>query len=80
MRRFSRFNETIGVFIHSWNPEMADLLTELYAPLASEHEPVHKKLRSLLSQHLSMKKVLALVPGGVRLIMLARLDLLFYTE
>ena len=70
----------VDVFIHSWNPELAKLLDELYAPLSSKHDAVLPQLRNVLSQHLSMKRCLALVPNNVRLIMVARLDLLFFTD
>jgi hypothetical protein len=70
----------IGVYIHSWNPELSELLTQLYAPLASEHEAASPRARALASQHLSMKRCLALVPGGTRLVMVARLDLLFFAD
>ena len=70
----------IGVFIHSWNPELASFLDGLYHPMQSQHDPINPQLRSVMSQHLSMKRCLGLVPESVRLIMVSRLDLLFFAD
>ena len=69
-----------GVYIHSWNPELASLFSELYFPAASLHEPIREGLRAVASQALSMHRCVALVPedANVALIMVARHDLLFY--
>lgn len=70
-----------GVYMHTWNPELAPLWNSLYAPKVSRHDPIQPGLRSVASQHLSMKLVLALVPSdeGFSLVMVARLDLLFFS-
>ena len=75
----------IDVFIHSWNPELGELLDELYQPQTSRHEPVLRNLTRLatahfhlLSRHFSLRAVVQMVPATVSLVMVARLDLLLY--
>ena len=70
----------VAVFIHSWNPELAGVLDALYAPAASLHEPPQLGLKPVRSQHLSMHRAISMVPPQVALIMVSRLDLLFYTD
>lgn len=70
----------VAVYIHSWNPELASLYDELYAPAAQIHEPAQPGLRAVASQALSMKRCLALVPDNVAIVMVARPDALFYTN
>lgn len=67
-------------FIHSWNPELGALLDSLYEPSASAHEPVHPELIPMRSQHLSLRRVLALVPSHVEMVVVSRLDLLLFTD
>ena len=71
-----------GVYLHSWNPDLATLFAELYSPAASVHEPIKEGLRAVASQALSMRRCVALVPedANVDRIMVARHDLLFYED
>ena len=72
----------IDVFLHSWHPEIGRDLDALYAPAASQHEPV-QPIHKVASQHLSMKRGLALAathPQRHDLVMVARYDLLFFSE
>ena len=72
---------SVAVFIHSWsNSELGALLDRLYQPERSLHEPQRPGPPSLLSQHRSMRRVLALVPQHYSLVMVSRLDLLFYSD
>jgi hypothetical protein len=75
---------TVRVVIHSWSPEVGDVLDSLYKPAASAHEPPHPHLDKVASQHLSMSRALALLDGlqGPQddLIMVSRLDLLLFTH
>ena len=74
----------VRVVIHSWSPEVGATLDRLYQPAASLHEPAHPELDKVASQHLSMRRALALLHGlsgsADDLIMVARLDLLLYTD
>ena len=74
----------VRVVIHSWSPEIGATLDKLYRPAASEHEPPHAELDKVASQHRSMHRALELLDGlhGPRdtLIMVARLDMLFFTD
>ena len=45
----------VGVFLHSWSPDAAPLLDELYRPVASLHEPP-QRLNKARSQHLSARR------------------------
>ena len=72
----------VDVFLHSWHPEIGRDLDALYAPAASLHDPV-QRLNRVASQHLSMKRGLALAsmhPHPHDLVMVARYDLLFFTD
>ena len=72
----------IDVFLHSWHPENGRDLDALYAPAASQHDPV-QPIHKVASQHLSMKRGLALAarhPQPHELVMVARYDLLFFSE
>ena len=83
---------SLDVYLHSWNPGLGPLLDELYQPRASLHEPVRTQLDKVGSQHLSLKRVLALVPRGIEggysgdaddgglLIMVSRYDVLFFND
>ena len=74
-------NVDTGVFIHSWSdPKLGALLDQLYQPQRSLHERQRPGAPSMLSQHRSMRRVLALVPGHYELVMVSRLDLLLYTD
>ena len=69
----------VGVFMHSWNPMVAGLLDALYSPEASVHEASPSKLDAVRSQHLSMARVLALVPISYELVLVTRWDVLFFS-
>ena len=72
----------VDVFLHSWHPEIGRDLDALYAPAASQHDPV-QRLNRVASQHLSMKRGLALAsmhPHPHDLVMVARYDLLFFSD
>lgn len=75
---------TVRVVIHSWSPEVGDVLDSLYHPAASVHEPPQPALDKVASQHLSIRKALALLtrldgpPDD--LIMVARIDLLLFSD
>ncbi len=72
------------VVIHSWSPEVGDVLDSLYQPAASEHAPPLPKLDKVASQHTSMGRALQLLraqPGEPdALVLVARLDVLFYSD
>jgi hypothetical protein len=70
----------VDIFIHSWNPELAETFSEVYRPKASLHEPVHRKLRTVSSLHLSLSRVVAMVPKEIALVMVSRHDLLLYED
>lgn len=72
----------VDVFLHSWHPEIGRDLDAMYAPAASQHDPV-QRLNRVASQHLSMKRGLALAsmhPHPHDLVMVARYDLLFFSD
>jgi hypothetical protein len=68
----------VGVFLHSWSPDAAPLLDELYRPVASLHEPP-QRLNKARSQHLSMQRCVTLVPERFPLVMVSRYDVVFVT-
>lgn len=75
----------LDVYMHSWNPEAADVLDKLYSPVASSHEPPRLELGSLHSQHLSLKRGIALIDAASslrqpRLVVVARFDLIFFVD
>ena len=78
----------LDVYMHSWNPEAADLLDKLYSPVASSHEPPLPDLDSLHSQHVSLKRGIALIDEASslrpraqpRLVVVARFDLIFFVD
>ena len=67
----------VGVFLHSWTPEAAPLLEELYKPSAARHEPPLAELDKVQSQHLSLKRCVALVPRRFALVLVSRYDMVF---
>ena len=67
----------VGVYMHSWTPEAAALLDELYTPSASRHEPALDHLDKVASQHLSLKRCVALVPRRFSLVLVSRFDVVF---
>ena len=79
-----RAGARVRVVVHSWSPEVGDVLDALYKPAASLHEPVIPTLNKVVSQHLSMQRALKLLDGLREppddLIMVARLDLLLFTD
>jgi hypothetical protein len=70
----------VPVYIHLWNPELREVLDAQLTPAASTYEPVIPGLRALRSMHLSMERVLALVPASVSLVMVSRADLLLFSD
>lgn len=74
----------VRVVVHSWNPECADVLDRLYRPAASAHEQTISGFDKVESQHESMRRGLAMLRGlkasPVALVMVARLDLLLYSD
>ena len=75
----------VRVVMHSWSPEAGQTLDALYRPAASLHEPPRPELDKVASQHLSMQKAFSMLnglPGSQpdALIMVARLDLLLFTD
>ena len=100
LRAFARFTHTslwrhvvqanraaghrVLVVLHSWSPEVGADLDALYKPDASKHEPVIPELDKVGSQHLSIKRSLAMLfalPGAPpERVMVARLDLLLYQD
>ena len=72
-------NVEVEVFLHSWTPEAAALLDELYQPSASQHEPALRGIDKVRSQHLSLKRCVALVPRRFDLVLASRYDLVFVT-
>ena len=74
----------VRVAVHSWSPEAGDLLDQLYRPVASAHEAPLPNADKVVSQHVSMGRALTLLAnaGGPAddLIMVARLDLLLFTD
>ena len=75
---------SVRVIIHSWTPEVGDVLDHLYKPAASKHEPPNPELDKVASQHSSMYRALTLLNSLSQptddLIMVARLDLLLFTD
>jgi hypothetical protein len=74
----------VAVVIHSWNPEFGADLDALYKPDASRHEPALPELDKVASQHLSIKRSMAMLdalpgPPPAR-VMVTRLDLLLFTD
>ena len=73
----------MSVYLHSWNPEASNLLDRLYSPAASLHEHPIGTLDKVASQHLSLKRCLALLAAAAAtpdLVMVARYDLIFYSD
>ena len=79
----------VEVFLHSWHPELRELLDALYHPMSSLHEPLVRSLirprEKVRSQHLSMKRALALARAFSRssgqnfdLIFVLRFDLIWF--
>ena len=84
----------LDVFLHSWHPEIGAELDRIYEPVASRHDPP-QRIHKVASHHLSMRRGLALVnaratpsEGALRrperppydLVMVARFDLIFFTD
>lgn len=77
---------SIDVFAHSWEPHLASLIGELYAPKWSLHEKVHRRLNKVQSAALSLATALAAkraheTTRGSRydLVAVLRYDLLWYS-
>ena len=75
----------VAIYLHSWSPEVKDALEARLTPAASLYEdPVHKD--KVLSQHLSIKRVLNLMdtnrppPRAYDLVLVSRLDIYFYSD
>ena len=51
-------SSTIDRFCHSWNPNMADYIDQLYHPIWSRHEPLRPELNKVQSAALSLRRVL----------------------
>ena len=61
-----RAGASVEVFLHSWHPELKELLDVLYLPAASVHDAPLPSLHKLKSQSLSLKRALALVRDHAR--------------
>ena len=70
----------LEVVVHSWSPECADVWDDILQPTRQLHEPVIHGLSALRSQHLSMTRALSLLSSSTRLVLVARLDLLLFTN
>lgn len=72
----------VDVFIHSWSTEAGRTLDARLTPAASIYEPpIHRD--KVLSQHLSIKRVLSLLGNHSRsfdLAFVSRIDIHFYAE
>ena len=83
-RRVIRSNGRAGlnveVYMHTWNPELAELLDELYRPARAQHDAEIRGLQAMLSQHESLRRVMALVPEHIELVMMTRLDLILFSD
>jgi hypothetical protein len=76
-----RAGTRVDIFLHSWHPDLGAELDAMYAPAASRHDPV-QNIHRVASQHLSMKRGLALAAAHDQphdLVMVARYDLLFFS-
>ena len=69
----------VGVFMHSWTPEARLLLDELYLPSASVHEDALPHLDKVRSQHLSLRRCIALIPYRFGHVLVSRFDVVFLT-
>lgn len=72
-------NRGLDVYVHSWNPELGAVWDAL-RPARVWHQPIIRGLSALRSQHLSLKRVLSLVPDSIRLMLVSRLDVLLFTD
>mmetsp|Transcript_55549 Transcript_55549/g.92005 ORF Transcript_55549/g.92005 Transcript_55549/m.92005 type:complete len:484 (-) Transcript_55549:178-1629(-) len=77
----------VAVFLHSWHPELTDLLDTLYEAEASRHDVFLPELSPLRSQHLSLARGMQLVARGekarkqlFKLVFVGRYDLLFLAD
>lgn len=76
----------VQTYLHSWNPEAADLLDRLYEPCAScsLHEPAVAGLEQVRSQMLSLQRAISLVPSdpatAPTLVIVMRYDLLYFSS
>ena len=78
---------SLDIFLHSWHAEIGALLDAMYAPTASRHEPVQRRLNTVQSQHLSMKTALGLMTKHEAttrqpydLALVTRYDILYFTQ
>lgn len=77
---------TVRCFLHSWNPEAAGRLNALYDAYAGRHEPSPPRQgtsATVLSQHLSMLRVLQLVNASrplPQMVFVSRFDLLLFAD
>jgi hypothetical protein len=78
-RRVLMPNRGLDVYVHSWNPELGAVWDAL-RPARVWHQPIIRGLSALRSQHLSLKRVLSLVPDSIRLMLVSRLDVLLFTD
>ena len=79
----------IEVYLHSWHPEIGADLDRWYRPASSRHDPP-LRIHKVASHHLSMRRGFELIAahtaaGGrtrppPELVMVARFDLLFFTD
>lgn len=80
----ARAGTPLRIVLHSWSPEVGETLDALYRPAASAHEPPRADLDKVASQHLSMHRAYemlsALRGSPPALVMVARLDLLLFTD
>ena len=71
----------VEIYLHSWNPEIGQLLDDLYQPKRSRHEPTRPGLHKVPSQHLSMKSALQLSEGEAHeLVLVMRHDVIWYED
>ena len=70
----------VACYVHSWNPELADVWATMLHPAAELHQPINSSLSALRSQHVSMQRAVSLVPLSIRLILLSRNDVLLFAD
>jgi len=76
----------VDVFLHSWNPEVSQVLDQLYRPNASLHEQPVQELNRVTSGHLSLERVMSLLRSHevaddqASLVFVSRYDVVWFQD
>ena len=78
-------NLSVEFILHSWNPQMKNLLDNLYQPLRSKHEEPMESLDKVQSAHLSLNRALKIMDEAFSevsptLVLVSRYDVLWLSN